>query len=1125
MRCASCGFENPAGGKFCIGCGTPLGRPCARCGAENLPQARFCGQCGTALTEQAPDSPQFQVVQPDLVPSRSPERATPSAERRQLTVMFCDLVGSTALSEQLDPEELRVVIQAYQQACVEVITHLDGYVAKYLGDGLLVYFGYPVAHEDDAARAVRAGLGIVEAIEELPLPDLRFPYALQVRVGIHTGLVVAGEMGSGEYREARAIVGETPNIAARLQEKARPNSVVISPATYRLVTGLFDCQELGPQTLKGLSTPLAVYQVLAESNVRSRFEVAVRTGLTPLVGREQEVGLLVERWACAKQGEGEVVVLSGEPGIGKSRLVQVLKEQVVAEGAIQIEFRCSSYHQNSALYPVIEHLQRLLQLERRDSPQVKLEKLAQTLAHYHFPQADTLPLLAALLSLPHPEGSPPLTLSPQKQKEKTQEALVAWLGEEAERAAVYLAWEDLHWADPSSLELIGVLIDRVPTTRILTLLTYRPEFSPPWANRAPLTPLMLPRLPRTQGAVMVEKLTGGKALPPEVVQQIVAKTDGVPLFVEELTKMVLESGLVREQHGRYELTGPLPPLAIPTTLQDSLMARLDRLSTVREVAQLGATLGREFSYELIRAISPLTETSLQQALSQLAEAELLYQHGFPPQAHYLFKHALIQDAAYQSLLKSRRLQLHHQVAQILEDRFPETTETQPELLAHHYTAASLPVQALPYWQQAGQRANQRSAYVEAIHHLTTALEFLKTLPAIPVRAQQELVLQLTLGSALQATRGYAAPEVESCFARAHTLCGQMGVTPQLSPVLGGLWAFYVVRGAFQRARAMADQLLRLAQREHDPPLFLEAHLELGFTLLFVGEFVAAQEHLARAITLYNPERHGDHAFLYGLDPKVACLSYSASVLWFLGYPDRALRQTAEALALAQQLSHPSSLSLALHFAARLHLLCREFPAVQQWAEALISLSTERGLLLFGALGTLGRGEALTGQGQETEGIAQMRWGLAAYQATGAEAGRTSFLGALAEACEKTRQAEEGLNALAEALSVADKNGECFYEAELYRLKGTLTLQSQVQGPKSPVEQEAEECFLKAIEIARQQSAKSWELRAVTSLSRLWQQQGKKAEAHRMLAEIYGWFTEGFDTKDLQEAKALLESLG
>jgi predicted ATPase/class 3 adenylate cyclase len=1137
MRCASCGFENPEEAKFCEECGTPFVRVCPSCGQQARSTAKFCPECGTALrAEGKPTPPRSRSRKGAQRPKRATQSArqaapaasrpaSPEAERRQLTVMFCDLVGSTPLAEKLDPEELRQVIIAYQEMCAHVIRRFEGYLARYIGDGLLVYFGYPQAHEDDAQRAIRVGLGIVAALPHLNTQLTQTVGALhgsplQVRIGIHTGLVVVGDMGGGGYRDPMAIVGETPNIAARLQGIAEPDTVVISEATHRLVQGLFACHARGPQELKGVSTPVLVYRVLRESEVRSRFEAAVSKGLTPLVGREEELGLLRRRWEHAKAGEGQVVLLNGEPGIGKSRLVQMLKEQASAEGATRIEFSCSAFHQNSAFYPIIEHLQRLLQFAPHDPPQAKLTKLQQTLSAYRFPQVDTLALLAVLLSLPHPEGIPPLTLSPQKQKQKTQEALVAWIVEEAEKAAVYCAWEDLHWADPSTLEVLTLFLDQVPTTRLFVVLTGRPEFSPPWPSRAYLTTLTLNRLPRLQAEEMVAKVTGGKALPVEVVHQVVSKTDGVPLFVEELTRMVLESGLLTAVDEHYELTGPLPPLAIPSTLQDSLMARLDRLATVREIAQLGATIGREFSYELIHAVSPLDEGMLQQGLKQLVGAELVYQRGLVPQAYYLFKHALIQDTAYQSLLKSKRQQYHNQIAQVLEEKFSETKETQPELLAHHYTEAGLMGQALPYWQRAGQRARQRSAHIEAISHLTKGLELLKTLPDTPERAQQELRLLTTLGPALIFMKGYGAPEVEQIYARAYELCQQGGRSHQLIGVLQGLLAFHLVRGEVRKARDLAEQIFRLAQRVATPTALIAAHGVLGISLYHLGELSAAREHVEQAWALYNPQAHNPRVIGGLADPGVLSLSYAASTLWCLGYPDQALEKVRVALLLAHEVAHPFSLASALTRAAALHFARGEVQAGQEQVEALIVLATDQGFPDVVALETARRGVGLVEQGEVEAGIAQLQHGLAGMQALGQEIGRPSFLACLAEAYGKRGQTEEGLRVMAEALAAVDRIGEHYYEAELHRLKGALLLQSKVSNPTS----EAAECFQQAITVARRQSAKSLELRAVMSLSRLWQQQGKKEEARQMLAEIYGWFTEGFDTKDLQEAKALLEEL-
>lgn len=1044
--------------------------------------------------------------------------------------MFCDLVGFTALSEQIDPEDLREVIRAYQDVCSNVVSRFDGHIVKYFGDGgLLVYFGYPLAHEDDARRAVLAGLEIVEAvssadsarlttrtIHKLPLHITRLQIPLQARIAIHTGLVVIGEMEVENIPESIAIVGETPNVAVQLLSVAEPNTVVISSATYQLVDGLFDYHYLGLHTLKGFSTPLDVYRVLYENGVQSRFDVAITKGLTPLVGREQEVGLLLERWDRVKEGMGQVILLCGEPGIGKSRLVEVVKEHVAGELHTRIESRCSPYYKNSALYPVVNYLERLL-FKREDSSREKLNKLEQFLEQYGFTLQEMVPLFASLLSLPLSDSYPSLNLTPQKQKQKILEALLAWLLKEAERQPVLFVVEDLHWVDPSTLEFLNLLVHQGPMARIFTLLTFRPDFSPPWTTRSHLTQITLNRLTSKQVRAMLEKVVGGKALPTAVAQQLVEKADGVPLFVEELTKMVLESGLLREGDRQYELTGPLPPLAIPSTLQDSLMARLDRLATVKELAQLGATLGREFTYELLQAVSPLDEATLQRELTRLVEAELLYQMGLPPQAKYFFKHALIQEAAYQSLLRSKRQQYHHRVAQVLEERFPETAETQPELLAHHYTEADLIGQAIPYWQRAGQRAIERSANVEAVGHLTKGLELLGILPDTPERIQQELDLLTTIGPALIAIKGYAAPDVEKSYTWARELCQRVGETPQLFRVLWGLWAFYVGRAEPQTARELAEQCLHLAQSVQDTALLLEAHMTLGVALVWLGELEPASVHLEHGIALYNPQKYRSHAFIYGQDPGVACLSYAARAIWCLGYPDRALERIQSALTLARELSHPFSLAYALYLTAVLYQYRREREATQEWAEALIALSSEQEFPFWLAAGTIMRGWALAEKGQREEGIAQMRQGLADWRATGLELVRPYFLALLAETYGKTGQAEEGLAVLAEALASACKSRERFHEAELYRLKGELLLVLSKEN-----QLEAEACFRQALEVTRWQGAKSWELRAVMSLSRLLQKQGKKKEVKKILAGIYGWFTEGFDTRDLKEAKALLE---
>jgi predicted ATPase len=779
------------------------------------------------------------------------------------------------------------------------------------------------------------------------------------------------------------------------------------------------------------------------------------------------------------------------------------------------------YAQNTALFPLVDLFQRLLRFQAEDTPDEKLGKLEQALSQYRLPLEESVPLFVPLLSLPLPENQyPPLNLSPQRQRQKTLATIIAILLELAEHQPVLFILEDLHWTDPTTLEWLNLLIEQTPTASMLVLLTCRPHFQPAWHHRSYLTEITVNRLSPTQVEQIVHRIVDGKTLPAEVLQQIIARTDGVPLFVEEVTKAILESGQLKETDGHYELAGSLQALVIPATLQDSLMARLDRLMTAKVIAQLGATIGRQFSYALLQAVSQLDEVMLQHELGRLVEAELLYQRGLPPQATYVFKHALIQDTAYRSLLKSTRQQYHQRIAQVLTEQFSETAETQPELLAYHYTEAGLSEQAIVYWQSAGQRAIDRSAYAEAIGHLTKGLEMLRTLPDHPERIQQELGLQTTLGPALMAIKGYAAPEVEYTYARARELCQQMGETAQLFPVLWGLWVFYHARTEFQMARELAEHLHTLAQRVADTDLLLGACIALGATLFHLGELAPAQACLEQGLSLYAPQQHCAHAVLYGYDPGAACRSFMARPLWLLGYPDQALQRAHEGLNLAQEHTHPFSLAYTLNWTATVHQFRRENRATQEQAEALMTLATEQGFALWVPFATILQGWALAEQGQCIEGMARIRQGMTAWRATGARVDEPYFLALLAEVSGQLGQGEVGLAISAEALALMHKHGERYWEAELHRLKGKVLLQSAMGQ-----QEEAEACFQQALDIARRQQAKSLELRAATSLARLWQQQGKRQEARDLLAPVYGWFTEGFDTVDLQEAKSLLDTLG
>jgi predicted ATPase len=732
-----------------------------------------------------------------------------------------------------------------------------------------------------------------------------------------------------------------------------------------------------------------------------------------------------------------------------------------------------------------------------------------------------VPLFAPLLALPLSEDRyPPLHLSPQRQRQKTLETIVALLLELAEQQPVLLILEDLHWTDPSTLELIGLLLDQTPSASMLVLLTCRPYFQPAWHHRSYLTEITVNRLSPTQVTQIVTRMTDGKAFPAAVLQQTIEKTDGVPLFVEEMTKAILESGSLKDVDNHYELTGSLSTFAIPATLQDSLMARLDRLVTAKGVAQMGATIGRQFAYDLLATVSQLDAATLQRELGRLVEAEIVFQRGLPPQSTYMFKHALIQDAASQSLLKSTRQNYHQRIAQVLEAQFPETTEAQPELVAHHCTEAGLIAQAVGYWQRAGQQAVERSAYAEAVSHLTTALDLLTTLPETHERNQQELAVQMPLGMALRATKGQAAHEVERLYTRARELCEQVGEPPQLFRVLWGLWHVYNTRGEYQTMRALGEQLLSLAERLQDPDLLLEAHHALWATLFYGGEPAATRPHQEQGLRLYEPQRHHVHAALYaGHDPGVCCRMLATPSLWLLGYSDQAVASIQAALGLAQQLAHPLSLTLALYWSTVLHHLRREPLLTQTSAEAMMTIATDQKFPQYFAQATPLRGWALAACGQGEEGRAQIQRGLAAYQATGATLYRPYYLALLAEASAQVGQTAEGLEALAEALATLPKSGVRWWEAELYRLRGELLLRHTVAQPG-----EAEAYFQQALEVARRQEAKSLELRAATSLARLWQQQGKRTEARELLAPVYDWFTEGFDTADLQEAKALLEDL-
>ena len=1027
------------------------------------------------------------------------------AERRQLTVMFCDLAGSTALSTRHDPEDLRELIGDYHRAVSKTVGRFDGFVAKYMGDGVLIYFGFPQAHEDDAERAVRAGLAVIEAVGQLPARE-----DLRVRLGIATGLAVVGDLiGEGAAQE-RGVVGETPNLAARLQGLAMPNTLVIAEATRRQVGGLFDLADLGPQALAGFVEPQRAWRVIGESEVLSRFE-ALRSGAMPLVGRDEEVELLFRRWQQAKAGEGRVVLISGEPGIGKSRLTAALSEHIGSEPHTRLRYFCSPHHQDSALYPFIVQLERAAGFARDDTVEAKLGKMRALLAPGSRDD-DDIALLSELLSLP--SSAADLNLSPQRKRERLFEAVIGQLEAEARHRPVLMVFEDAHWIDPTSRELLDVTVDRVRRLPVLLAATFRPEFQAPWGGRAHVTSLALNRLGERDGEALVQTLAGNAALTRDIVAEIVERTDGVPLFVEELTKAVVESAEQGDRVAAVLATTSLAALSVPATLHASLMARLDRLGpAAKEVAQIGAALGREFTYELIDHVAARPDLDI--ALGRLSDAGLLFCRGVPPQSSYLFKHALVQDAAYSTLLRGRRQELHARVAAALEEHFADLVERQPELLAHHLTRAAETERAVAQWLKAGQLAAARSAYVEAVSHFNHGLSLLGSQPQTAERDRQEIVLQLAKGVSLIPARGFSRAEAAEAHARAKDLCEKTGDADHLFVAIWGLWNFRRTSD-LDAASALSDRLLTLVEKNGDVGLRLEAHHTRWTTHFCRGEPAPAQDHCKKGRGLYDFERHRLHAQIYGHDPGVCARTIGAWSEWLLGHPDKALARINDGLALAERLTHPRSLAMARVHASMLHQFRRDPEMVLQCIGSAEALAAEKGFALLLDPRVL-RGWALLVPDGIAAAVASFRAALADRQNQGNTYCGPYSLTLFAEVLARSGDRDGALSALADADAIAEKGGERGWKAELRRLTGTVLLaENKLDEGQASLQQ--------AIHIAQAQQAKSLELRAATSLARLWGEQGRRAEARDLLAPVYGWFTEGFDTADLQEAKALLAEL-
>lgn len=1045
----------------------------------------------------------------------NPDNATEidAAERRQLTVMFCDLVGSTKLSAQLDPEDLRQVIGDYQAAVADEVTKLGGFVAKYMGDGVLVYFGYPHAHEEDAERALRSGLAIAERIGRLECRGAR----LSVRIGIATGTVVVGDLiGYGSAQE-RGVVGETPNLAARLQALAKPGSVLSDDTTRRLVGELFECRDLGTVEAKGLPVPVRAWEVVGLSTIDSRFEALHATRLTPLVGRDEELGLLLRRWERAKTGEGQVVLVSGEAGIGKSRLIAAMKDNNGDDPRATLRYFCSPHHRDSMLYPFIAQVERWTGFVRTDRPPARLDKLKTSVAAVSAAPPDTLPLLADLLGIAD-ESVPPVPADPSRKREMIVSLWPKLFEMLAKERPLLVLFEDAHWIDPTSLEVLDRAVSQIARLPILLIVTFRPEFQPSWIGQPAVSTISLSRLLPHHTSALVTGITRGKPLPDEVLDHIVQRTDGVPLFVEELTSMLVESGMLREEPEEFVLEQPLLTLAIPASLQASLMARLDRLAPVKEIAQIGAAIGREFSYELLAAVVRRTETQLVGALDQLTEAGLVFRRGTPPNASYIFKHALVQDAAYNTLLRARRRDLHARIGDVLEERFPELATSQPELLAHHFAEAGLDDAAANYFRKGGERALERSANAEAAAHLKRAIRHLTTLPEGTERNRRELPLQLALGSTMRALKGHAADETSMVYSRARALLDETVPAKQQMAVLYGAWTVPAVRGDWVSGLEIARQSLALAQSDDDPEAAAFSSRMNGVALWLTGLPEEAVPHLERAVRLYAPGSGNVTDLRYSQDHAVWALSVLAPVLWSLGHPRRAAEAAVRSLEWARAIDHGMTTGVCLAFGLALGGFFEEGgPPGGADADEALQFCLERDLRSYVAWAQFYRGLALVRRAEHGNGLELMRSGIAGMDKINFRILWTVHLGHLAWALAAAGEAEEAMEMLSKALLTVDQYGERAYEAELHRLHGDLLWRS------GEVEQ-AEIEFRRAVDIARSQKARSWELRAATSLAQLYVDRGRRTEAHEVLSSVYSWFTEGFGTADLKAAGTLLQTL-
>jgi class 3 adenylate cyclase/tetratricopeptide (TPR) repeat protein len=1045
------------------------------------------------------------------------------AQRRQLTVMFCDLVGSTALSTRHDPEDYREVIRAYQDACAGVITRFGGFVAKYMGDGILAYFGWPQAREDDAGRAISAGLGLIEAIADLtPLAGETNPFA--VRIGIATGPVVVGDIvGEGAAQEA-AVTGETPNLAARLQGIAEPNTVIVAATTRTLAGGQFTYDALGGQLLKGIDGETQVWRAISERRIESRFAAAHAAELTPLVGRKEELELLTRRWEQAKAGEGQVILLSAEPGIGKSRLSQALQDRIGDEAHVKLLYQCSPHHTNSALYPIISQIEHAAEFEAGDTAEEKLDKLEVLLELAGQPPANVVvPLIASLLAIPAAERHPLPDLTPQQQKEQILSALNAQLVGLADQKPVLFIFEDLHWSDPTSLEFLELIVAQVEKLRAMAVFTYRPEFISPWTGAPHVTLQALNRLTARDCRAIAEGLSADVALPEEVIAQLIEKTDGVPLFVEELTRSVLDSQAnVGTTKGEVSASQSVD-IVIPATLQDALEARLDRSPAVREVAQTGAAIGREFQYNLLAQIISLPESDLGPALDDLSQTGLIFVRGTPPEASYVFKHALVQDTAYDSMVRSKRQGIHASIAEALINLQPETVETKPELLAHHFTEAGLLEDAIDWWTSAGRAAAARSANSESVALLERGLDLVTKLPASEARDQRELALHIALMAPLIAVKGQTSPELEAAFNRALELCDTIDAPDEMFRAMYAKWLFHSLGGQHATAFNQAEDMLRLAERTSDGEALLMGHNLLGRSLFLMGRTLEGLDHLNQMLAMFDRQRHGHLMVAYGQDPAAIVEGYRAMALAVLGQPDAAKAAGERTITNVFELGHVNSIGPTLCMCGIIAAVIRaDYADMRQVCEQFQSITSQHDIPIWKAWEQIASAIAEVDVDPSTRTVNDLRVSIdhLATQMHGHGVFSPLLMHSLGQGYLSIGETAKTLETVSAGLKLIEASEERWFESQLHRLRGAALASADDPGENA----KAEASMRKAIELAKSGGAKLFELRGATSLARYLHDGGRTTEACELLVPLYGWFDEGFDTPDLEEAKALLDEI-